>query len=123
VTVEAGQRARADLEVRTGPITLSVRVQGSDGQPAPGEVMVVSPPFPVGANETVAVVRERFAPVEPTTVYLRGGKGAAEVEGLPAGLYQICAARKDGPLACKQQQLTASTTVELVVAPAVAASP
>jgi RNA polymerase sigma factor (sigma-70 family) len=123
VTVEAGRRASADLEVRTGPITLSVRVQGSDGQPASGEVMVVSPPFPVAANETVAVVRERFAPVEPTTVYLRGGKGAAEVEGLPAGLYQICAARKDGPLACKQQQLTASTTVELVVAPAVAASP
>jgi len=123
VTVEAGRRARADLDVRTGSITLTVNVQGSDGKPAPGQVMVVTPPFPIAENETVAQARERFAPVEPTSVYLRGGQGKVEVEGLPAGRYQICAARKDGPLTCKQQEVTASTTVDLVVPPAVATSP
>jgi protocatechuate 3,4-dioxygenase beta subunit len=123
ITVEPGRRARADLEVKSGPITLTVKVQGSDGQPATATVAAASPPFAVAEGATLESARESFAPTEPTSFYVRGGRGSVDVEGLAAGRYQICAAQKGAPLVCTQRELSASGQVELVVPPAVAASP
>jgi protocatechuate 3,4-dioxygenase beta subunit len=119
ITVEPGQRAHVDVEVRTGPLSLVVKVRGSDGRPAAAQAIVGTPPFPARDGEPLQSLMSRLAPTEPTTMFQ--ANAPATFEALPAGRYTICAAvpsskgRLHSLVFCTERELTTSAEVELAV--------
>jgi hypothetical protein len=90
IEVTAGRRTEADLDVRTGPATLAVRVEAG-GKPARVVLISGAQSFPDGA--TAEELLDQIRPREPTTLYIREARGGvATFEALGAGLYTACAA-------------------------------
>jgi hypothetical protein len=113
VDIEPGRRAHADLEVHSGPIMLTVDARDDAGRPIDAHVLVTSPAVEPADGETLAALRARFTPAEPTVLYQRDGAGPLSFEGLAPGRYAICAARL-GPasaLRCLVRDLGATATV------------
>jgi hypothetical protein len=119
ITVEAGQRAHADVEVRTGPLSLAVKVRGADDQPLAAEAIIATPPLGVRDGEPLQVLLARLAPAEPTTWFQ--ARAPATFESLPPGRYTVCAAVPNGKgrfqarVFCTERELTVSGEVEVVV--------
>jgi AcrR family transcriptional regulator len=115
VTIEAGQRAHVDLEVRSGAAAINVTVRGPDGALS-AQAMVMTPPITVPAGEPLQSVMARVAPAEATAVFLAGAPHT--FEGLPPGRYGICAAAgKPGEarVFCTEREVSGRVDVEVTV--------
>jgi RNA polymerase sigma factor (sigma-70 family) len=119
VAIEPGQRAHADLEVRTGALALTVEVRGPDGQPVAADASVATPPVAVRDGEPLQSVLARLAPTQPTLLFQAGAPHT--FEELPPGRYGICAAvrrrkgRAGAVVFCTERDLTASATAVVTV--------
>jgi protocatechuate 3,4-dioxygenase beta subunit len=91
VTIEPGKRGHADLEVRTGPLGVAVKVRADGGKPvAAAQVMLASPPLQAQDGDTMDGLLARLAPTQPTSVFLSEGRGPIAFEGLAPGRYGVC---------------------------------
>jgi hypothetical protein len=92
VTVQAGQRVKAELEVLSGPINMGIAVQTEEGAPvAAAQVALMS--IAIDA-ETFAQMREKGPPEGAHgSMFLRVAMGGqpAMVNGIPPGTYTACA--------------------------------
>jgi hypothetical protein len=120
VTVEAGRRLTADLDLRTGSITLRVRVDTNERRPVTsGLVLLLSTLFEARPGENMETIRLRFRPTEPTKLAARPLRDVATFEALTPGVYTACAAparkrgENDAPIWCASR--TVSGDGELVV--------
>jgi protocatechuate 3,4-dioxygenase beta subunit len=115
VTVEAGQRAHADLDVRTGDAAIAVSARGPDG-PVAAQAFVVTPPVAVRNGEPLESVMARLAPTEPTTSFQ--SRAPHTFQGLAPGRYSICAAAgkpDEARLYCTEREVSGRVEVEVAV--------
>jgi RNA polymerase sigma factor (sigma-70 family) len=115
VTVEAGQRARVDLDVRTGAAAIAVSARGPDG-PVAAQAFVVTPPVAVRDGEPLESMMARLAPTEPTMSFQ--ARAPHTFEGLAPGRYSVCvAAGKSGAarLFCTEREVSGRVEVEVAV--------
>jgi RNA polymerase sigma factor (sigma-70 family) len=121
IEVTAGRRIEADLEVRTGPATLAVRVAPE------AQVVLISgaPAFP--GDATFEALLDQLRPREPTTIYRREARaGVASFEGLAPGVYTACAGvvapdapRGAGgaPIRCATREVPSDGDLALILSP------
>ena len=120
ITVEPGQRAHADLEVRTGSLSLTVKLRDDAGQPASGQAIIANPPVPCRNGQSLQELMARLAPAEPTIMFQANAPHG--FEGLAAGRYLVCGAvgpkggrRLGASVFCVEREVVGTDTVEVAV--------
>jgi RNA polymerase sigma-70 factor (ECF subfamily) len=94
VVVEAGRRTQADLDVRSGSLTVTARVETPEHERVAGaQVVLVSLAFDSGPGDTWEdLVRRIRPPEEPMSTALRPApQGAAVFEHMLPATYTACA--------------------------------
>jgi RNA polymerase sigma factor (sigma-70 family) len=91
VAIEAGRRARADLDARTGPITLTLRAETEDHATARARFILVAMALNVPEGTTLDELRKLARPTAPTLLVMRNDPGLAHIDGLTPGVYTACA--------------------------------
>jgi hypothetical protein len=93
IEVKAGRRAQADVDVRTGNATLTIRVETDQRTPANALVMLISGVHRFSPAATIEGLLDELRPGEPTVAFVRDARGNPAVfEGLLPGAYTACAA-------------------------------
>jgi RNA polymerase sigma-70 factor (ECF subfamily) len=88
-TIEAGRRGHADLDVVTGPLTVTLRIATDEGKPVPiAQVVLGSGQLPEASN--MDELRARWQPSGPAVSYTRQARGPTVLEGLAPGVYTAC---------------------------------
>jgi hypothetical protein len=122
VKVEAGTRARADFDLRTGTHTLRVKVENEGAEaraPAPpANVAVTSGLLQAADGDTFETLLDRLAEQagETGTSYMREVRqGPVTIESLVSGTYTICAAARarTARVRCVPRQITGNVEVTL----------
>jgi RNA polymerase sigma-70 factor (ECF subfamily) len=92
VTVEAGKRAHADVDVPEGTLSVTTRIETDAHAPVPvAQLALVA--GAVAGDTMEAVGAQVYEAKEPVALYQRRqARGPARFEALPPGLYTACVA-------------------------------
>jgi RNA polymerase sigma factor (sigma-70 family) len=124
VEITAGQRARADLDVRIGPHTLTVKLESEAGAGvASGRVVVTSGALPFDEGDTFETMFARHAAQAGLTgtSYVREARqGAIGIDGLLPGPYTVCAGTlsRESRVRCTHREVNGRNEITLRLPPA-----